>query len=68
MKPKIAYHPEIILPLKRLKKITLARPKFNGIYFDDERYSQDLDFQHKYACLKTYLNSVNLSNQLFVTS
>ncbi|CAD8065550.1 unnamed protein product [Paramecium sonneborni] len=65
IKPKISYQPDIF-PLKALKK-KIVKQKFNGIYFEDERYSQDLDFQHNYANLRTYYNAINLSNNLYVS-
>lgn len=37
IKPKISYQPNIF-PLKALKK-KIIKYKFNGIYFEDERYS-----------------------------
>lgn len=42
IKPKISYQPNIF-PLKALKK-KIVKYKFNGIYFEDERYSSDIEF------------------------
>ncbi|CAD8156726.1 unnamed protein product [Paramecium pentaurelia] len=64
IKPKISYQPNIF-PLKALKK-KIIKYKFNGIYFEDERYSQDVEFQLNYANLRTYYNSINLSNNLYI--
>ncbi|CAD8071613.1 unnamed protein product [Paramecium sonneborni] len=64
IKPKISYQPDIF-PLKALKK-KIVKQKFNGIYFEGERYSQDYDFQLNYANLRTYYNTINLSNNFYV--
>ncbi|CAD8157486.1 unnamed protein product [Paramecium pentaurelia] len=64
IKPKISYQPDIF-PLKALKK-KIVKQKFNGIYFEDERYSSDPEFQLNYANLRTYYNSINISNNLYV--
>ncbi|CAD8098530.1 unnamed protein product [Paramecium primaurelia] len=50
------------LPSIKKKKLK----KFDGIYYFDPKYPQDLIFQERYASMRHYFNIMNLSNCLFV--
>ncbi|CAD8162780.1 unnamed protein product [Paramecium octaurelia] len=68
MKPRISYQPEIS-PSKQVKlrsKSIKKQPKFDGIYYEGEKFCQEQDFQEKYANMRQYYNYVNISNGLFI--
>ncbi|CAD8142301.1 unnamed protein product [Paramecium pentaurelia] len=62
--------PIILQPIQQQQQVTKQKKKkqkkFDGIYFIDPKYPQDVVFQEKYASMRHYFNILNLSNCIFV--
>ncbi|CAD8150662.1 unnamed protein product [Paramecium octaurelia] len=62
--------PVLLQPLQQQlqgqKQKIKKQKKFDGIYFIDPKYPQDVVFQEKYASMRHYFNILNLSNCIFV--
>ncbi|CAD8165580.1 unnamed protein product [Paramecium pentaurelia] len=61
--------PVILQPIQQQqvqKQKIKKQKKFDGIYFIDPKYPQDIAFQEKYASMRHYFNIMNLSNCIFV--
>ncbi|CAD8057988.1 unnamed protein product [Paramecium primaurelia] len=62
--------PVILQPIQQQQQVQKQKikkqKKFDGIYFIDPKYPQDIAFQEKYASMRHYFNIMNLSNCIFV--